>query len=54
MDNFKEDEDIDLLVTMYHCIETKEAEYHNIPQHIFSKNDSVVAPLGPRGAGTLL
>ena len=36
---------------MYQCIATKEAEYHNIPQHIFSKNDNVVAPLGPRGAG---
>eukprot|EP00800_Vazella_pourtalesii_P011037 TRINITY_DN2667_c1_g1_i1.p1 TRINITY_DN2667_c1_g1~~TRINITY_DN2667_c1_g1_i1.p1 ORF type:complete len:1797 (+),score=87.02 TRINITY_DN2667_c1_g1_i1:526-5391(+) len=51
LDNYKEDEDVDHLVTMYQCLVTKEGEYHNIPQHIFSKNDSIVAPLGPRGSG---
>lgn len=54
LDNYKEDEDVDHLVTMYQCLVTKEGEYHNIPQHIFSKNDSIVAPLGPRGSGIFI
>ena len=50
-EGLKGDEEVDLLVTMYQCHTVKDAEFHNLPQHILSKNENIVLPLGPKGAG---
>lgn len=45
------DENQDLLVTMYQCIETKDSEYTNLPEHIIAGNETIVSALGPKGSG---